>query len=173
MAEEAMRSSGGSPEARTALAFVLAEEDVGVARRHLLGGDQDAPLLLAQTFISDGASNVAPPDAVLRHLEPLANGGSLGRSYYPVVLQRSAPAEVLIPGDWQKMPSPRTARASAIVKHYEWNSSGVTIVEILLFPRGLYPGLAVGCLVATLGFLAITFGFARKTRREFEGEAKS
>jgi hypothetical protein len=156
-AEEAARTSGGSPEAQTALGFILAEDDVPGSRRHFIAGDHDAPLLLALTYFSGDTAASGPPSGVLRQLEPLSNGRSYGRSYYRVVLRRSAPEVVLIPGDWQGLRSPRTSQAAAILDRYPLEDSGTRVFEALLVPPAMvaYPGFAAALLAAAVLLLAL------------------
>ena len=53
-------------------------------------------------------------------------------SYYQVVLRRSAPEAVLIPGDWQQLRSPRTTKAAAIIERYKYEDAGIHVLEALV-----------------------------------------
>jgi hypothetical protein len=107
------------------------KDDVDSARRHLVRGDQDAPILLALTYES------APPNEVLRRLEPLSKGWSLGRTYYDRLLRRARPEIVLIPQDWQSLHSPRIAIAASTLDRYPVQDGSVPALLALLIPPAL------------------------------------
>jgi hypothetical protein len=164
LAQEAIRGSGGSAEARTALGYVLAEDDVTRARRHFLAGDYDAPLLLALTYTSGVAVDQGPPAVVLQGVDQLSSGRSYGRSYYQVVLRRSAPEAVLIPGDWQQLRSPRTTQAAEIVERYQHQESGIHVLEALVLSPALdaYPGLGYAFTAAVTALLGLGLYLAHR-----------
>jgi tetratricopeptide (TPR) repeat protein len=131
-----VRKAPASNGSRMALGVALsATGDVEVVRHELLlaafAGNRDARLLLSYTFAggAEGRNQVSPVLSLIAGPEPVpaevrrmidtsrapragyatAADYNAEKKYFEIDLLRSAPSVMLLPGDWQKLVSPREA----------------------------------------------------------------
>ena len=120
-------SKYGSAEARTALGYVEAPDDLTQARRDFLAGDKDGLLLLSLTYATGVASppntaalltSQALPAALEKQIraDVSRQPSRVGYAYFLDQLRLAPPQTTLIPGEWFDLIPPRIGLEQAIVE---------------------------------------------------------